>query len=151
MSIRIFTIYLFFFSLSVYPQMKKPEFKEDITINKNQQIDNSKPYTLLVVSSPFCGFCRVALKKLYTLKDNKNLNIIIYSFSGEANNNKFYQDTPYFNTFVFVDAEKDTHKYFDKLFFPRFYLYNKTHLVWKKKGYYKDIASKIERRIKRRI
>ncbi len=138
-------------SLSVFSQKKKPIFDYNIIINKNKSIEEDKAYTLIVISSPFCGFCRVALKKLHTLKDNKNLNIIIYSFSGEANNNKFYQDTPYFDTFVFIDAEKDPNQYFDKLFLPRFYLYNKTDLVWKKKGYYKDIASKIERRIKRGI
>lgn len=143
----IFISYLLIFSVICHSQDIKPNLNKDLVINKNINIENNNLYTLIMVSSPYCGFCRKSLKVLEHLKNNPNLNIIIYNFEGEESARKIYSNK-YFDYFLFINADKDPKKTYDKIFFPRFYLYKKNKLVWTKKGYYKNLDAKILKRIK---
>ncbi|MCF6306370.1 MAG: hypothetical protein L3J09_00270 [Flavobacteriaceae bacterium] len=145
MMLKVFVISLFF-TLGLYSQEKKPIFNKNV-INKEKKFNNDKNFTLVIVSSPKCGFCKIALKNIYSIKGIEELNIIVYSYEGEKLNKKAYQKTPYFNSFIFVDAEKDTLKLYDKFFFPRFYLYKKDDLIWKEKGYGSRTVPRIKRRL----
>ncbi len=144
---KVFIIISLFFTFELYSQEIKPFFNEDIIINKEKKFNNDKNFTLVIVSSPKCGFCKKALKSIYSIKDIKNLNIIVYSYEGKELNMKTYKSTPYFNSFIFLDAEKDTFNSYDKYFFPIFYLYKREELIWKEKGYGSRTLARIKRKL----
>ncbi len=133
----------------VFSQKTLPVFSNDLYYNNKTKINNDKAFSLIMVSSPFCGYCRIAKQKLYQLfkEDGNNLNIIIYNFNGKQNTKKIYENSDVFKTFIFIDAEKDENKTFDRLFLPRFYLYKNNALIWKQKGYTKNTIKKIKKKI----
>jgi thioredoxin-related protein len=126
---------------------QKITFPQGLIINKELKVTESK-YTLVVVSSPYCSFCRKAKKQFISIKEFNNLQIVIYSFDGAKVNKDIYGNT-YFKSFLFIDADKDTENRFSRDFFSSFFLYSNEAQIWKGKGIKKNTIKKIIHKIEK--
>ena len=141
---KILAVILSLFFAAFYQNDKSqlPVFKH--TLN-NVQLDPGKKWTIVVVAHTHCGF---SYKSMRMFKDHqlyRKANIIYYEYGGKENIMKYLKDTPYFDLYLFVDAEKEHNKNYNQKFFPVIYIYKEGKLKKRIKGISERIMRKILR------
>jgi len=129
--------------LTGYQQNDKsrlPVFKH--TVN-NVQPDPAKKWTIVVVAHTHCGFSWKSMRMFKDRQLYRKANIIYYEYGGEENIMKYLKDTPYFDLYLFVDAEKEKNKNYNQKFFPVIYIYKEGKLKKRIKGISERIMRKI--------
>jgi len=122
---RIFSLWgvMFFFSTVLFAQEmnRLPRFQH--IVNQTEH-DTTREWTVVVVSHTHCGHCHLALERFYKAGLHRRARVMVYEYGGIRNIEKYLLDTPYFDSFLFIDAEMERLKEYDNRFFPVFFIYH---------------------------
>lgn len=108
-------------------------------LNPKFRVNDKAPYTLIISSGAGCPYSGLALKDLKNYF-NPNLSIrVLERGTSEAIDELHSQ---YFDDYQFVDGESC--KGYQNKFYPRYFLYKGNKLIWKQKGYEKQVSKKLD-------
>ncbi|MGX1024839.1 hypothetical protein [Psychroflexus sp. MBR-150] len=132
-----------FISLNCLAQTKAPRLNNCEKINQDHNKNNYGKYKLVMISGAGCGYCDIALEKMYKNKLYSKINVIILEYGKTSYITKIHGK--YFDNFDFFNAEECDIKWVNDDFFPKFYLYENNKLIWKRKGWYNNNIIKLKK------
>ena len=111
-----------------------PEFGEMTPVNGKYK---SSKYTLLLYAAIGCGYSQAAIKKLQDYQSCDEFQIVVVE--DDSTSWILEHQEKYFSTASFYSNEAKNVRF--KNFFPQYFLYKNGKLIWRKKGYTKQVQT----------
>ncbi len=109
----------------------------------NGSYENSK-YTLVLYAAIGCGYSQAAIKKLQGFEGCNEFQIVVVE--DDSTSRILEHQEKYFSTAAFYSNEDKNVRF--KNLFPQYFLYENGKLIWRKKGYVKQVNTILNDKMK---